>query len=50
MRAIWEFFGERVEFESWKGGAVPVEVDVEEDAAGRSPCHPRNPREAKVAP
>jgi predicted PurR-regulated permease PerM len=30
-RAIWEFFAERVTLESWEqGGAVPVEVDVEE--------------------
>jgi predicted PurR-regulated permease PerM len=30
-RAIWEFFSERVKLESWEqGGAVPVEVDVEE--------------------
>jgi predicted PurR-regulated permease PerM len=31
IRALWEFFGERVEFESWKeGGQVPVEVELEE--------------------
>jgi predicted PurR-regulated permease PerM len=30
-RAIWEFFSERVSLEPWEeGGAVPVEVDVEE--------------------
>jgi putative heme transporter len=30
-RAAWEFFGERVELESWeKGGAPPVEVELEE--------------------
>jgi predicted PurR-regulated permease PerM len=30
-RAIWEFFGERVELETWEGGGtVPVEVEVEE--------------------
>jgi predicted PurR-regulated permease PerM len=30
LRAIWEFFGERVELERWQGaGPVPVEVDVE---------------------
>jgi predicted PurR-regulated permease PerM len=30
-RAIWEFFGERVELESWQDGApvVPVDVEVE---------------------
>ena len=31
LRAVWEFFGERVAFESWDaGGTVPVEVEVEE--------------------
>jgi predicted PurR-regulated permease PerM len=30
-RAMWEFFGERIEFESWKeGGVPPVEVELEE--------------------
>jgi predicted PurR-regulated permease PerM len=30
MRAIWEFFGERVALEPWtEGGTVPVPVDVE---------------------
>jgi predicted PurR-regulated permease PerM len=30
-RAIWEFFGERVELESWKdGGPPPVEVELED--------------------
>jgi predicted PurR-regulated permease PerM len=29
-RAAWEFFGERVELEPWRGsGAVPVEVEIE---------------------
>jgi predicted PurR-regulated permease PerM len=30
MRAMWEFFSERVEMEQWKAGEVPVEVEVEE--------------------
>jgi predicted PurR-regulated permease PerM len=30
LRAIWEFFGERIELEPWKEGTVPVEVEVEE--------------------
>jgi predicted PurR-regulated permease PerM len=30
MRAMWEFFDERIEFESWMGGPVPVEVEVEQ--------------------
>jgi len=30
LRAIWEFFSERVQFERWSpGGPVPVEVDLE---------------------
>jgi predicted PurR-regulated permease PerM len=30
IRAIWEFFGERVQFEPWGGGgAVPVEVELD---------------------
>ncbi len=38
LRAIWEFFGERVELEEWRASelAVPVEVEVEPaaDAVG----------------
>jgi predicted PurR-regulated permease PerM len=38
LRAIWEFFGERVQLEAWKDGelVVPVEVEVEPEppAAG----------------
>ena len=30
LRAVWEFFGERVQLEPWRrGGTVPVEVDIE---------------------
>jgi predicted PurR-regulated permease PerM len=33
-RAVWEFFAERVELEPWeKGGAPPVEVELEEATA-----------------
>jgi predicted PurR-regulated permease PerM len=40
LRAIWEFFGERVELERWQGaGPVPVEVDVE----GARPVTPLPP-------
>ena len=50
MRAMWEFFGERVQFEPWKRGDVPVEVEV----AGERPVKPvppeEEPPEAKVAP
>ena len=49
MRAIYEFFGERVEFEEWKGGPVPVEVDLEEERPIK-PVPPEEPPEAKVAP
>jgi predicted PurR-regulated permease PerM len=30
LRAMWEFFSERIELEPWTGGPVPVEVEVEE--------------------
>ena len=37
-RAIWEYFGSRVALESWEGGPVPVEVELEEPtAAGAVP-------------
>ena len=49
MRAMWEFFGERVQFETWTGGAVPVEVEVEETRTVK-PVPPEEPPEAKVAP
>jgi predicted PurR-regulated permease PerM len=29
LRAIWEFFGERVELEPWREGDEPLPVDVE---------------------
>ena len=55
MRAMWEFFGERIEFEKWKDGVVPVEVEVEvEETRPISPVPPekppQEPPEAKVAP
>ena len=40
LRAMWEFFGERVELERWSGaGPIPVEVDVE----GARPVTPLPP-------
>jgi predicted PurR-regulated permease PerM len=33
-RAIWEFFSERIRFDSWDGGDVPVELPLEEPRAG----------------
>jgi hypothetical protein len=31
LRAIWEFFGERLELEDWEEGdeTLPVDVDIE---------------------
>jgi predicted PurR-regulated permease PerM len=49
MRAMWEFFSERVEMEQWKGAEVPVEVEVEETRPVK-PVPPEEPPEAKVAP
>jgi predicted PurR-regulated permease PerM len=49
LRAMWEFFGERVELEEWKEGIVPVEVEVEETRP-IAPVPPEEPPEAKVAP
>jgi predicted PurR-regulated permease PerM len=53
VRAMWEFFGERIEFDKWKDGAVPLEVEVEETRP-ISPVPPeeppQEPPEAKVAP
>jgi predicted PurR-regulated permease PerM len=48
-RAMWEFFGVRVQLEEWKDGVVPVEVDVE-DTRPIQPVPPEGPPEAKVAP
>lgn len=38
-RAVWEFFGERIEFESWEeaGGALPVDVTLEQEAPPEVP-------------
>jgi predicted PurR-regulated permease PerM len=49
IRALYEFFSERVELEDWKEGAVPVQVDVEETRPIK-PVPPEEPPEAKVAP
>jgi predicted PurR-regulated permease PerM len=49
LRAIWEFFSERIELEPWKEGMVPVEVEVEETRPVK-PVPPEEPPEAKVAP
>ena len=49
LRAIWEFFSDRIQFEEWKGGVVPVEVEIEETRPVK-PVPPEEPPEAKVAP
>jgi predicted PurR-regulated permease PerM len=49
MRAIWEFFRERIQLEPWQEGVVPVEVEVEETRPVQ-PVPPEEPPEAKVAP
>ena len=39
-RAIWEFFGDRIDLESWddvRGGTVPVEVELEPPRADEPP-------------
>ncbi len=33
LRAVWEFFADRITFEPWQGGAVPVEVELVEPPA-----------------
>jgi predicted PurR-regulated permease PerM len=42
-RAIWEFFSERVALEPWQeGGAIPVEVEIEETRS-MAPVPPSDP-------
>jgi predicted PurR-regulated permease PerM len=45
IRAIWEFFSDRIQFEQWTGGVVPVEVEVEEARAPVKPVAPEEPPE-----
>jgi hypothetical protein len=49
MRALWEFFSERVELEPWKPGemAVPVEVEA---AVPEVPVPEPAPRPVPVTP
>jgi predicted PurR-regulated permease PerM len=50
LRAMWEFFSERIQLEPWRGGPVPVEVEVEE-ARSLEPVPPEEETEArKLAP
>ena len=39
LRAVWEFFSERVELEPWQAGEVPVEVEVEPPSRPRAVGH-----------
>jgi predicted PurR-regulated permease PerM len=50
MRAMYEFFSERVELEQWKEGVVPVEIEEVEDTRPIAPVPPEEPPEARVAP
>ena len=50
IRALWEFFSDRIQFEDWKGGAVPVEVEIEETRPIAPVPPEEEPPEAKVAP
>ena len=49
VRAMWEFFGERLRLEPWREEVVPVEAGVEETRPVK-PVPPEEPPEAKVAP
>src|SRR5262245_5729990 len=40
LRAMWEFFGERVQFEAWKGGDVLVEAEVEAEPPVKPAAEP----------
>ncbi len=50
MRAIWEFFSERIELEPWHAGPIPVEAEIEQTR----PLEPVPPAETaetrKLAP
>lgn len=42
LRAIWEFVGERVQLEAWRGeGPIPVEVEEIEEPVPEAPVPPR---------
>ena len=50
MRALWEFFGERVQFESWDGRRGAGRGGRRGDAARKARADREEPPEAKVAP
>ena len=44
VRAIWEFFSERVTLQPWEeGGPIPVQVDVESPPRPVAPANPPDP-------
>src|SRR5215211_3890992 len=47
IRAIWEFFSERVELEPWAEGVVPVEVELEQTRS-LEPVRPEDQPEART--
>jgi predicted PurR-regulated permease PerM len=47
LRALWEFFSERITFEAWTAGTVPVEVEVEETRP-LEPVRPEDETEART--
>ena len=50
LRALWEFFDERIELETWRSGPIPVEVEVE-PARPLEPVPPEDDTETrKLAP
>jgi predicted PurR-regulated permease PerM len=46
-RAMWEFFSERVTFEPWRDGTVPVEVELEQPPRPIAPVQPEPPAAAR---
>ena len=46
VRELWEFFSERIEFEPWKPGVVPVDV---EEVAETRPLEPAAQRPVRAA-
>jgi predicted PurR-regulated permease PerM len=43
LRELWEFFSERVRFEPWTAGVVPVEVDEVSETRPLEPVPPEEP-------
>jgi predicted PurR-regulated permease PerM len=47
LRAMWEFFSERVALEPWRDGTVPVEVEIEQPTRPIAPVPPEPPAAAR---